>query len=69
MVPLQYVLKGTNLRGYAQRELNTIVHWFNARSRKCLNWADCLRYSHNCVIIHPMHLELETDALYPYRQR
>jgi IS30 family transposase len=35
----QYLLKGTDLSGHIQRELNTIAHRLNTRPRKCLNIA------------------------------
>jgi len=35
----QYLLKGTDLSGYTQRELNAIAHRLNTRPRKCLDFA------------------------------
>ncbi|HWF59092.1 MAG TPA: IS30 family transposase [Nitrospira sp.] len=35
----QYLLKGTDLSGYTQRELNAIVQRLNTRPRKCLDFA------------------------------
>ena len=35
----QYLLKGTDLSGYTQRQLNAIAHRLNTRPRKCLDWA------------------------------
>ena len=35
----QYLPKGTNRSDYTPRELNTIAHRLNTRSRRCLNFA------------------------------
>ncbi len=35
----QYLLKGTDLSGYTQRELNAIAHRLNTRPRKCFDFA------------------------------
>ena len=35
----QYLPKGTDLSGSAQRELNAIAHRLNTRPRKCLDFA------------------------------
>ncbi len=35
----QYLLKGTDLSGYTQRELNAIAQRLNTRPRKCLDFA------------------------------
>ena len=55
----QYLPKGTDLSGYKPRELNAIDHRLNTRPRKCLNFATPWKFIRNCVIIHPLHLELE----------
>ena len=35
----QYLLKGMDLSGYTQHELNAIAHRLNTRPRKCLDFA------------------------------
>lgn len=43
----QYLLKGTDLSAYTQRELNAITHRPNTRPRKCLGFATPLKvYAH-----------------------
>lgn len=59
----QYLLKGTNLSSYTQRELNAIAYRLNARLGKCLAFAAPLEASPSCGFIRPLHLELESTVL------